>query len=324
MLSIQRIVVSLLIPALLPVIAQVQGPMAPPHPSANSASVEQNSADGLLLRLQGLLNAAKDHDTPKLKTLIRQLEIPDYQDWFVKTFGDEDGSQASKNYGRNFADGDTYLETLFTRLASENGEFAIHKVTPGDKGGEPEQEVPPKEQWRGPTDPFTVTWKTRVVSGPPLFRGIGIFFYLDGGFRLAGVPRAPEFAPGMSTYPGLSPGAPSGQTPDASVNQSDGRPITSPVEPGVRIVSWPTCNYCPDPDYSEARKRHLEGIVILQVMVQPDGSATDIQVVKSPDPELTQMGMDSVKKWRFNPARNTDGQAVPYKFAVEVNFRRLK
>ena len=323
MLCFRGIVVSLLIPLLFPFLDRPQGTIAPPPPT-NIARIDRNSADGLNLRLMDLLKAAKDHDTPKLTTLISQLEIPGYPDWFVKTIGDEYGDQAGKNYGRNFADGDTYLEKLFTQLASEDGEFVIHKVIPGEKGGEPEWEVPPKEQWRGPADVFTVTWKTRGESKPLQIRGVGVFVYLDGNFRLVGVDRAPDFVPGMSSYPGLYPVVPSGRTSDASETQSDGRPTTGPVKLGVHIASWPTCNYCPGPDYSAARKKHLEGIVVLQVMVQPDGSATDIQVVKSPDPELTQMGMDSVKRWRFNPARNADGQAVPYKFAVEVNFLHVK
>jgi TonB family protein len=102
-------------------------------------------------------------------------------------------------------------------------------------------------------------------------------------------------------------------------------PTNGPVQAGVRIASLPSCDYCPAAEYSAAaRKKHLEGTVVLQTIVQPDGSATDMQVVKSSDPELTQMAMDGVSRWRFKPARDEDGERVPYRVAIDVSFRLAK
>ena len=64
--------------------------------------------------------------------------------------------------------------------------------------------------------------------------------------------------------------------------------------------------------------------MVLQTIVQPDGSATDMQVVKSSDPELTQMAMDGVSRWRFKPARDEEGEPVPYRVAIDVSFRLAK
>jgi outer membrane biosynthesis protein TonB len=49
-----------------------------------------------------------------------------------------------------------------------------------------------------------------------------------------------------------------------------------------------------------------------------------MQVVKSSDPELTQMAMDGVSRWRFKPARDEDGERVPYRVAIDVSFRLAK
>jgi TonB family protein len=325
MLRRLRISVSVLIPALFPLFAHAQGPVVPRSAPAESARVDQDSSDGLRLRLVDILNAAKDRDIPKLRLLIKQMEIPNYQEWFTKTFGEEIGGRLIEKYGRDFADSDTYLETLFTQLANEDGEFTIRRVIARAVGGEPGEGAPARSVWRGPANPFIVTWKNRELSAGPAVRQIGTFAYLDGTFRWVSVFNIPAYAPGMSSYPPLSPLPPPGKVADAPENHPDSGPIVGPVQPGARIVSLPKCDYCPAAEYSDAaRKKGLEGTVVLQAIVQPDGSASDIQVVKSTDPELAQMAMDSVSRWRFKPARNTDGEPVAYREAVEVSFRLAK
>lgn len=326
MLLPRRILVSFLIPLLFSLFARAQGPIVPRPAPAESASTGQNSTDGLRLRLQDLLIAAKDRDVPKLRSLIKQLEIPNYQDWFTKTFGEENGERLAEYYGRNFAEGDSYLETLFTQLASEDGEFTVRRVggaeaTARTTGVEP----PAPKGWRGPADPVTVTWKNRGLSAFPSIRPIGTFVYLDGSFRLVSAFRSPVYPPGMSPYPNLSPVDPPGKAADPSDNPPGGGNVQGIYRTGVGGVGYPSCVYCPSAEYSNAaRNRHMEGTVVLQVIVQPDGSAADIQVVKSPEPELTQMAVDSVSKWRFNPARNANGEAVPVHVPVEITFRLAK
>jgi TonB family protein len=323
MLIPRHILIPFLILAFRPLFARSQGPIAPPSAPSESGRADQNSSDGLRLRLQDLLIAAKDHDAPKLKSLIKQLEIPNYQDWFAKTFGDESGERMAENHRRNFGDGDSYLETLFTQLASEDGEFTVRRALDALASRRTSEGEPPAPKvWRGPADPFIVTWKNRGLSASPRVRPIGTFVYLDGSFRLVSAFGLPEYSPGMSSYTNLSgpeKAAAASNNPSGGGNDQDTR------HAGVGGVGYPSCVYCPAAEYSNAaRNRHLEGTVVLQVIVQPDGSAADIQVVKSTDPELTQMAMDSVSKWRFNPARNANGEAVPVHVPIEVTFRLAK
>jgi TonB family protein len=94
---------------------------------------------------------------------------------------------------------------------------------------------------------------------------------------------------------------------------------------GAGGVGYPSCDRCPDPKYTKlARKKKLEGTVVLQVIIQPDGGITNIQLVKSPDQELTDMAIEAVKNWRMHPARLPDGRPVPVMVPVEVTFRLLK
>jgi TonB family protein len=320
-----RIFVLVLIPALFPLFACAQGPIAPHPAPAESARVDQDSSDGLQLRLQDLLNAAKDHDVPKLRLLIKQIEIPDYREWFTKTFGEDIGERMAEKYERDFADTDSYVETLFAQLASDDGEFSIRKVNARAAGGEPGEDAQARRVRRGPANPFIVTWKSRNLSSAPGIRQIGAFAYLDGSFRWVSVFRIPASAPGMSTYPSLSPLPATGNAADVSEDHPESVPVIGPIQRGVRITSPPKCDYCPAAEYSDAaRKKGLEGTVVLQTIVQPDGSGTDIQVVKSPDLELTQMAMDTISRWRFKPARNAEGEPVAYREAIELSFRLAK
>jgi TonB family protein len=94
--------------------------------------------------------------------------------------------------------------------------------------------------------------------------------------------------------------------------------------PGTGGVGYPSCLYCPEPQYSEdARKAKFQGIVVLQVIIQPDGHATNIQVVKGAGLGLDEKAIEAVKMWRFKPAVGPNGTPVATITPIEVNFRLL-
>jgi protein TonB len=94
--------------------------------------------------------------------------------------------------------------------------------------------------------------------------------------------------------------------------------------PGTGGVGYPTCVYCPDPKYTEeARKAKYQGAVVLQVVITPDGRATDIQVVKSPGLGLEEKSVEAVKQWQFKPANGPGGKPVPVVVPLEITFRLL-
>lgn len=80
-----------------------------------------------------------------------------------------------------------------------------------------------------------------------------------------------------------------------------------------------------DPGYSdEARKIHYSGTVLLSVIVTPDGSPKNINVLMPLGAGLDEKAVDAVNQWRFQPGtRKTDGQPVPVQATIEVNFRLL-
>jgi TonB family protein len=318
----RRTIVSLLFPMLVPLFAQVQGPIGPPSTPAKSDPADQNLSNGLRLQLQDILAFAREHDASKLESLIKRMEIPDYEDWFAKAYGNERGESYAGSYGRDLARNQSDLETLFLQLTNDDGEIVTRKVNDAPAPG---MEARMLDGLQGATEIFFASWKKRDSSGDSRDNPIGYFVFHDGSFRLLRAFRIIAINPVMSSRSATFQDARPGQTGRVPDNLPGGGQIIGPIRPAVRFAAFPTCDYCPPAEYSKAaRKKHLEGTVVLQAMIQPDGSATDIQVVKSPDPELSQMAMDSVSRWRFNPARNMDGEAVPYKFGIEVGFRLAK
>ena len=69
----------------------------------------------------------------------------------------------------------------------------------------------------------------------------------------------------------------------------------------------------------QARKKHMEGQVILKGSITKTGDVVDLQII-SGDPLLTQAAMDAVKKWKYRPYLK-DGQAVDVDTQITVNFR---
>ena len=78
-----------------------------------------------------------------------------------------------------------------------------------------------------------------------------------------------------------------------------------------------------DPEYSEeARKAKYSGTVLLAVIIDTEGHARDIRVVKSLGMGLDEKAMEAVAKWRFRPGMK-GRQAVNVRAQIEVNFRLL-
>jgi len=86
-------------------------------------------------------------------------------------------------------------------------------------------------------------------------------------------------------------------------------------------VSAPRAIYSPEPEYSEeARRAKYTGVVVLWLVVGPDGRPRDIRVRRAAGMGLDEKALEAVRTWRFEPALR-NGQPVAVEVSVEVTFR---
>jgi len=86
-------------------------------------------------------------------------------------------------------------------------------------------------------------------------------------------------------------------------------------------VSAPKPLYTPDPEYSEeARKSKYQGVVVLWLVIGPDGLPHEIKVARPLGMGLDEKAIEAVRTWRFQPAE-MNGKAVAVQMNVEVSFR---
>ncbi|MEO8259211.1 MAG: energy transducer TonB [Acidobacteriota bacterium] len=87
-------------------------------------------------------------------------------------------------------------------------------------------------------------------------------------------------------------------------------------------VTMPRLLHEERPQYtSDAMRAKVQGTVLLQCIVKPDGSVGDVQVVRSLDAVfgLDQQAMNAARKWRFAPGVRL-GEPVPVLVTIELTF----
>ena len=76
-----------------------------------------------------------------------------------------------------------------------------------------------------------------------------------------------------------------------------------------------------DPQYTEiARRARIEGIVVIEAVIDRDGNVTDARVLKPLPMGLDTAALDAVKRWKFKPG-TLNGQPVPVYYNLTVTFR---
>jgi TonB family protein len=74
-------------------------------------------------------------------------------------------------------------------------------------------------------------------------------------------------------------------------------------------------------DYTEdARRRNIEGEVVLEIVVRRDGSVGDVKLLNGLGSGLNERAITAVKQWRFAPAKRL-GAPVDVIVEVAVEFK---
>lgn len=135
-----------------------------------------------------------------------------------------------------------------------------------------------------------------------------------------GLPRMPNDtnSPGPGDKHGIGTG-PKGTLGDGDDGPAGIGGSNRPYGPGFIA---PGCAYCPYPTYTdEARHGKVQGAVTLQVLVGADGRAQDIRIIKGIGFGLDERAVETVRGWKFIPARDGTRHAVDAWVTVETVFR---
>jgi protein TonB len=131
---------------------------------------------------------------------------------------------------------------------------------------------------------------------------------------LSGLPAAPSTGSGTGT--GAGPGTGSGLGPGSGGGFGGGA-----YRPGSGIIS-PKLITEVKPQYTaDAMRAKIQGTVMVEAVVLPDGSVGNAQITRSLDPTfgLDQEALKAVRRWRFVPGTR-QGQPVPVLVEIELTF----
>ena len=85
-------------------------------------------------------------------------------------------------------------------------------------------------------------------------------------------------------------------------------------------VQAPVKVHAPQPQYTEiARKARIQGVVIVQAIINKQGTVTNVKVLKGLPMGLDTAAVESIKTWRFEPA-TLNGKPVDVYYNLTVNF----
>jgi TonB family protein len=115
------------------------------------------------------------------------------------------------------------------------------------------------------------------------------------------------------------------ETPDidlvAGIPSSPPPPLSSaPLRVGGDVTR-PEKLSGPTPQYTEiARRARIQGVVIVEAIIDKKGQVTDVRVIRPLPMGLDQAAADAVRQWRFRPA-TLNGKPVDVFYSLTVNFQ---
>jgi hypothetical protein len=102
---------------------------ASPNPAQTvAAEPYPNSPEGLQQLLLELLRTARSDDQPKLRAEIAVMEIPDYENWFMRTFGQDKGQKIGDMYEESLKASELHFEMLWVELAKQQGLISVERL----------------------------------------------------------------------------------------------------------------------------------------------------------------------------------------------------
>jgi TonB family protein len=234
-----------------------------------------NPTEGLRQLLNDLLLIAKSDDEAKLRSQIVEMKIPDYESWFTGTFGKERGEKWAAMYEKTPQTAELQFQMLCVELARQQGQISIDKPDTTKMYGP----LP------GPLDEYRANWKKTDASVGPDTQSIGLFYFVDGKFRLNAFVH------------------------DVRILSANKGGTLVPAKLIKKV----------EPLYpKEAQALRIQGLVAVNVIVRKDGTVA-VQNVGAGHPLLAPAAIEAVQQWRYEPT-TVNGDPVDVQAKVYVTF----
>lgn len=111
-----------------------------------------------------VLETARGSDAAsQLLALIQDMEIPDYGNWAVESYGRERGKSRADDYAKDLRHDEEALAGKFVRWASQDGGFFVWKVgkDSNSPGGLDKSYI---QDFIQPVDAFYADWRSTAHS----------------------------------------------------------------------------------------------------------------------------------------------------------------
>ncbi len=211
--------------------------------------------------------------------------------------------------------GGTRMKAPPTRARRE-GKSSLSSPIP-ERKPVPQEPAPAIEE--PPPPPPTPPEPLPPVEAPVVARGNDPV--TEAGVLEERPPAPPSRGPGDGGGAGTGQGVGLGEGRGSGIGDGEGGGEGGgPFRPGSGIQP-PRLLDEVKPDYTEeARRRGLEGEVVLEIVVRPDGRVGDVRVMKGLGSGLDQQAVQAVRRWRF-AAATRKGQPVAVVVEVAVEFQ---
>ncbi len=195
-----------------------------------------------------------------------------------------------------------------------------HQLTPPSLGKLPrpadKQFVPPDPEPPKNPDPTLIVEPTVVAPQLAQLPSLNLLNIGDP----QGIPGPPSSGSGSGGGIGNGTGRGVGSGSGPGVGPGEGGGYGGGIFRVGGGVSAPSIIHKVDPQYSEeARKARYQGTVVLEAIVQKDGSVQIVRVVRSLGFGLDEKAIEALRQWKFSPAKQ-NGVPVPVALNIEVNF----
>jgi TonB family protein len=164
---------------------------SPTPAQAAAAESYRNTPDSLRQLLIELLRLGKTGDLAKLRIDITGMEIPEYENWFTRVFGQEKGQKLGDRYEESLKASELHFEMLWIELAKQQGLISVDRLDPQTDFGIP----------AGTLEAYRANWKKTDDSAGPDYQFIGVFYFVGGRFRVDGLRHDVRVLPTDKTGP---------------------------------------------------------------------------------------------------------------------------